>query len=50
MLQRLELAGRLLRANACGAMLCMTPADWESSPALGDVERFCQPGPDPVLR
>jgi 2-dehydro-3-deoxygluconokinase len=41
---------RLLRANACGAKLCMTPGDWESSPTLGDVERFCQPGTDPVLR
>ncbi|MDT5001815.1 MAG: 2-dehydro-3-deoxygluconokinase, partial [Mycobacterium sp.] len=42
--------GRLHRANACGAMLCMTPGDWESSPTLSDVERFCQPGTDPVLR
>jgi 2-dehydro-3-deoxygluconokinase len=50
LLQRLELPGRLLRAHACGAMLCMTPGDWESSPTLGDVERFCQPGTDPVLR
>jgi 2-dehydro-3-deoxygluconokinase len=50
LLQRLELPGRLLRANACGAMLCMTPGDWESSPTLRDVERFFQPGTDPVLR
>jgi len=28
----------------------MTPGDWESSPTLGDVERFCQPETDPVLR
>jgi 2-dehydro-3-deoxygluconokinase len=46
----LDLPARLLRANACGAMLCMTPGDWESSPTLSDVERFCQPGTDPVLR
>jgi 2-dehydro-3-deoxygluconokinase len=50
LLQRLEPPERLKRANACGALLCMTPGDWESSPTLGDVERFCQPGTDPVLR
>jgi 2-dehydro-3-deoxygluconokinase len=48
--QGLNVPGRLQRANACGAMLCMTPGDWESSPTLSDVERFCQPGTDPVLR
>ena len=31
-------------------VLSMTPGDWESSPTLSDVERFCQPGTDPVLR
>lgn len=50
LLQHLDVPGRLHRANACGAMLCMTPGDWESSPTLGDVHRFCQPGTDPVLR
>ncbi|GAB7071700.1 sugar kinase [Mycolicibacterium hodleri] len=50
LLQGVDVPGRLHRANACGAMLCMTPGDWESSPTLGDVERFCQPGTDPVLR
>lgn len=50
LLQHLDVAGRLRRANACGAMLCMTPGDWESSPTLSDVERFCRPGTDPVLR
>jgi 2-dehydro-3-deoxygluconokinase len=50
LLQHLDVPGRLHRANACGAMLCMTPGDWESSPTLSDVERFCQPGTDPVLR
>ena len=50
LLQDLDVPDRLHRANACGAMLCMTPGDWESSPTLGDVERFCQPGTDPVLR
>jgi 2-dehydro-3-deoxygluconokinase len=46
----LEVPARLARANACGAMLCMTPGDWESSPTLRDVERFCAPDGDPVLR
>ena len=46
----LDVPRRLQRANACGAMLCMTPGDWESSPTLSDVERFCRPGTDPVLR
>jgi len=50
LLHELDVPGRLHRANACGAMLCMTPGDWESSPTLSDVERFCQPGTDPVLR
>jgi 2-dehydro-3-deoxygluconokinase len=48
-LHGLPVADRLRRANACGAILCMTPGDWESSPTLADVERFCQGG-DPVLR
>jgi 2-dehydro-3-deoxygluconokinase len=50
LVQGLDIPGRLTRANACGAMLCMTPGDWESSPTLSDVERFCRPGTDPVLR
>lgn len=50
LLEGLDVPGRLHRANACGAMLCLTPGDWESSPTLSDVERFCQPGTDPVLR
>jgi 2-dehydro-3-deoxygluconokinase len=50
LLHGLDVPGRLHRANACGAMLCMTPGDWESSPTLSDVERFCRPGTDPVLR
>ncbi|MBS1695427.1 MAG: sugar kinase [Actinobacteria bacterium] len=49
-LQNLNATARLRRANACGALLCMTPGDWESSPTLSDVERFCTPGGDPVLR
>ncbi|TGD88895.1 sugar kinase [Mycolicibacterium sp. CH28] len=50
LLHGLDVAGRLHRANACGALLCMTPGDWESSPTLEDVERFGEPDVDPVLR
>lgn len=50
LVQDIDVPARLHRANACGAMLCMAPGDWESSPTLSDVERFCQPGTDPVLR
>ncbi|MFH8252687.1 sugar kinase [Microbacterium sp. B2969] len=41
---------RLRRANICGAMLCMTPGDWESSPTLREVDRFSIAEGDPVLR
>jgi 2-dehydro-3-deoxygluconokinase len=50
LVQGIDVRARLHRANACGAMLCMAPGDWESSPTLSDVERFCQPGTDPVVR
>lgn len=50
LVQGIDVPARLHRANACGAMLCMAPGDWESSPTLSDVERFCRPGSDPVLR
>lgn len=46
----LDIADRLRRANTCGAMVCMTPGDWESSPTLDGVERFCRPDSDPVSR
>jgi 2-dehydro-3-deoxygluconokinase len=50
MLQGLDIADRLRRANACGALLCMSPGDWEASPRLVDVERFSDPAGDPVAR
>jgi 2-dehydro-3-deoxygluconokinase len=40
----------LVRANACGAMACLTPGDWEAAPSLRDVERFLGFGADPVQR
>ncbi|WP_431245580.1 sugar kinase [Leifsonia xyli] len=45
-----DVEARLHRANVCGAMLCMTPGDWESSPTLREVERFIVSDGDPVLR
>jgi len=46
----LTIAERLVRANACGALLCMSPGDWEASPSLVEVSRFCSPDRDPVTR
>ena len=46
----LTIAERLVRANACGALLCMSPGDWEASPSLAEVSRFCSPDRDPVTR
>ena len=45
-----DVAARLHRANVCGAMLCMTPGDWESSPTLREVRQFTAGVGDPVLR
>ncbi|MDL5350963.1 sugar kinase [Microbacterium sp. zg-YB36] len=39
----------LLRANACGAMACQVPGDWEAAPTFHDIERFLEGG-DPVRR
>jgi len=49
-LDGLDVPERLQRANACGAMLCETPGDWESSPTLREIARFTAAGGDPVLR
>jgi 2-dehydro-3-deoxygluconokinase len=50
MLHGLSVDERLRRANACGAVLCMSPGDWEASPSLPDVEGFGNPDRDPVTR
>lgn len=42
--------GALQRGNACGAIACLGPGDWEASPTLADLERFLAPGADPVRR
>lgn len=40
----------LRRANACGAMACLVPGDWEAAPTLRDLERFLDGDADPVQR
>lgn len=49
-LEGARVEGRLLRGNAHGALLCMSPGDWESAPREQDLERFLAPGGDPVSR
>lgn len=41
---------RLTQANACGALLCMTPGDWEGAPTRSEISAFLAPGSDPVSR
>jgi 2-dehydro-3-deoxygluconokinase len=45
-----DVRARLHRANVCGAILCMTPGDWESSPTPREVRQFTAGVGDPVLR
>lgn len=40
----------LRRANACGAMACLVPGDWEAAPTVRDLERFLDGDSDPVRR
>lgn len=40
----------LRRANACGAMACLVPGDWEAAPTLRELERFLLGDADPVRR
>ena len=50
LLDGLELDAILRRANACGAMACLVPGDWEAAPTLRDLERFLDGDSDPVQR
>lgn len=50
MLDGLSISERLQRANACGALLCMSYGDWEASPHRADIERFGDAAADPVTR
>lgn len=49
-LEGLPVEERLRRGNACGALLCTVPGDWESAPTLREVQRFLDAGRDPVSR
>ncbi|WP_091228503.1 sugar kinase [Microbacterium sp. 3J1] len=40
----------LRRANACGAIACLVPGDWEAAPTRRDLERFLAGDADPVRR
>jgi len=48
-LEGLDIAEALVRANACGAMACLVPGDWEAAPTRRELERFLAGG-DPVRR
>ena len=46
-----DTADALLRANACGAMACLVPGDWEAAPTRRELEQFLRGGGgDPVRR
>ena len=50
-LDGLDVAARLARANACGALACTTPGDWEGAPRRSDLEALLSGGTaDPVTR
>ncbi|MGP5387664.1 sugar kinase [Brachybacterium tyrofermentans] len=50
-LDGLDVAARLARANACGALACTTPGDWEGAPRRSDLETLLAGGAaDPVIR
>lgn len=41
---------KLARANACGAVMCTVPGDWEAAPTPAELEAFLESGGDPVRR
>lgn len=50
LLDGLGVDATLRRANACGAVACLVPGDWEAAPTLRDLARFLDRGADPVRR
>ncbi|WP_341946905.1 sugar kinase [Microbacterium sp. LWH11-1.2] len=50
LLEGLDVDAALHRANACGAMACLTAGDWEAAPTRRDLERFLDGDADPVRR
>ncbi|GAA1485995.1 sugar kinase [Brachybacterium fresconis] len=50
-LDGLDVPARLARANACGALACTTPGDWEGAPRRPDLDgMLAGGGADPVSR
>lgn len=49
-LEGLDVDATLHRANACGAIACLTPGDWEAAPTRRDLARFLTGDADPVRR
>jgi len=45
-----RVAERLEYANATGAIMCMSPGDWEGAPTLAEIADFLTPTGDPVSR
>lgn len=41
---------KLARANACGAVVCTMPGDWEAAPTPADIATFLGTDRDPVQR
>ncbi|WP_157975531.1 sugar kinase [Brachybacterium sp. YJGR34] len=51
LLEGREVRERLARANACGALACTTPGDWEGAPRLAEIATLLAgEGGDPVSR
>lgn len=51
LLEGLDIPARLARANACGALACTVPGDWEGAARLHEVEALLVGGDaDPVSR
>ncbi|WP_435748533.1 sugar kinase [Microbacterium sp. PMB16] len=50
LLDGLDVDATLRRANACGAMACLVPGDWEAAPTLRELARFADGDADPVRR
>lgn len=50
-LEGLDVDARLARANACGALVCTSPGDWEGAPRREELEALLAGGAkDPVHR
>ncbi len=49
-LEGLAVEDSLIRANACGALACLVPGDWEAAPTRRELQRFLGGAGDPVSR